>query len=148
MEEERTNKSEELNDKFKNFLADLTGNCFDVAEDIYFDVCNKVEKRLNETFSIEGNFPENFTFFDRLSQRKLSESYDEIAENLEESIRKMIEEEVANLSRAEKLVLEYSTIEFTPDNRPDLQIVYNRIMHCFEEMLTERREGTCKQFSI
>lgn len=60
----------------------------------------------------------------------------------------MIEEEVANLSRAEKLVLEYSTIEFTPDNRPDLQIVYNRIMHCFEEVLNERWEETSKYFKI
>ena len=59
--------------KFKDFIATLTGKCFDVAEDIYAKVCDQVIKQLNnlsdENIAIDGNFPPSFTYFDKLSHR-------------------------------------------------------------------------------
>lgn len=132
--------------KFKDFIATLTGKCFDVAEDIYAKVCDQVIKRLNslsdENIAIDGNFPPSFTYFDKLSHRVQSYSYDEIGENLEGIIQRLIQEEVSQLSPSEKLVLELSTVEFTPDNQSDMALVYNRIKACFEERLKERWEET------
>ncbi|EJW91372.1 hypothetical protein EVA_20521, partial [gut metagenome] len=106
----QTSTPSTMEKNFHEFISTLTGRCFDVAEDIYYDVCHKVENRLNETFTIEGGFPDHFTFMDRLSQRIQSESYDEICENLEATIQQFIKEEVSQLSPAELLVLEYSTV--------------------------------------
>lgn len=132
--------------KFKDFIATLTGKCFDVAEDVYAKVCDQVIEHLNdltdESLSIDGDFPPSFTIFDKLSHRIQSYSYEEIGENLEETILQLIQEEVSRLSPAEKLVLELSTVEFTPDNQSDMTIVYNRLMACFKERLEERWEET------
>lgn len=145
MKQKDTNHSDYEN-KFKNFIADLTGKCFDVAEDIYVKVCDRVTDRLNnlsdESLAIEGNFPPSFTYVDKLSHRIQSCSYEEIGEDLEEVIRKLIKEETDSLTPAEKLVLELSTVEFTPDSRSDMTIVYDRIMAYFEERLKERWEET------
>lgn len=132
--------------KFKDFIATLTGKCFDVAEDIYAKVCDQVIKQLNnlsdENIAIDGNFPPSFTYFDKLSHRVQSYSYEEIGENLEGTIQRLIQEEVSQLSPSEKLVLELSTVKFTPDNQSDMTLVYNRIKACFEERLEERWEET------
>lgn len=101
-------------EKANKFISQLEDDCYPLVDEIIDAVCKNVVKRMNteaEHISLCDDMPQDFTFFDQLSVLHQSMDYDEIFFPngvLEDYIDKLIELELNELSRKDKIILWYS----------------------------------------
>ncbi len=130
--------------ELENFISGVEEDFSDLADDIIDKVCKRAIKRMNKDMDnlhlVTDDFPNNFTFFDRLSVLYDSRTYDEMGYPdgmLERYITETLDGEIDSLPRIEKLILYYSNCYQSYVENDDSNDASYRAENRFKELLDE-----------
>ena len=91
-----------------------------IAEDIIRQLCKKAIDSMNSDYEKSGlsvfpeDYPDDFSFFDKLSIEMETKSYDEINPGLEDYVKGHLDAEYALLSPNERSIVEQSNMDWYP----------------------------------
>lgn len=128
------------------FITQLENDCRPLVDDIIKDVCQRMINRINndlKTIKLSDDLPANFTFFDQLSVLHQSQDYNDIYfpnGMLGDYIDDVIELELKNLSRKDKIILWYSDCRPICGTGYDLFDASEICKEQFNDLLNKRYE--------
>ena len=143
-------------DELIDFIECLGDRCSQIADEIKNRICRKAIRVINNwkgNMTIaghtvhwrgkdclrDGDYPNNFNFFDILSIQIQDYIYEEINPYLEESIEAVLANELSKVTPSERVVLEYSLLHEVDDYEDvyDESKLIGVLFSRFHEMLNE-----------